>query len=185
MAVFLKCMEVKCSYCSKKTEKSTGHYNRATKLGAKLYCSQKCFGLDRRADESIEDKRRIKYFYDAFLHLADPEKKRKAAADYFKKDYAANPEKYKKWRRERQARHSEYCRQPEYKSYKHKYDVERHHKNMYGEFWEASILLNELEKNIDNREAKKSTGLICKSQKRKRQWRKIQAKSPLSSLLVI
>lgn len=162
---------------------ATGHYNRAMKLGLNVYCSRKHSGIGRRRNATPEDLKREKYFYDAFLHLADPEKKKEAAKAYFKKDYAENPEKYKQWRRERKEKHNEYCRRPEYKAYKHKYDVERHHKSMYGEFWEASVLLNELEKHIDNREAKKSTGLICKSQKRKRQWRKIQAKTPLSSLL--
>jgi Neuraminidase (sialidase) len=67
----------------------------------------------------------------------------------------------------------EYCRQPEYKEYKREYDVKYHAKKNYGEYWEAAILLNELENEIDNRTARKENKLYNKStSKRKRSWQK-------------
>lgn len=182
-------MKVKCAYCGMSTDKSIGHYNRAMKLGAKLYCNHKCFGLDRRGNETEEEKREIKSWYDMFIRESMTDDERDIyilnKALYFFLDYRENPEKYKLRRQEKMPRHIEYCRQPSYKEKKHKYDVERNAKNTYGEYWEAAVILNELEKMVDNRLAKAQNGLINKSKKRKRLWQKMQAKQTLSSLLVI
>jgi hypothetical protein len=74
--------------------------------------------------------------------------------------------------------HVEYCRQPEYRRNKKEYDEKYHAKKKYGEYWEAAILLNKLENEIDNRTARKENKLFQKSSgKRKRLWQRLQNQS--------
>ena len=72
--------------------------------------------------------------------------------------------------------HLEYCRTPEYKLYKKQYDKVRVAKQNYGEFFEASIVLNQLDLLIlpEKKEAKIQKGTYNKSQKRKRLWNSLQ-----------
>lgn len=163
----------------------TGDYNRAKKRGAPVYCGKVHAGLARRTNKSDAQLKEEKWWYDAFHRLFDADIIKQKKAEYFQKDYKANPDKYREQRKKKQPYQNEYCRQPGYKAYKHQYDVERWHKTNYGVFWEASILLMQLEKEIDIRLAKQENDIINKSQKRKRLWQKIQAKQNLSSLLQI
>jgi hypothetical protein len=145
--------------------------------------------MGRRTNETQEEKKVYKQWYDLFIRASRSEDEywlyRFMGAVNFHMDYAANPEKYRRWRQEKQEAHNEYCRQPKYKEYKKGYDQSYRAKKDYGEFSEAAIVLMELEKEIDVRLAKKQNGLINKSQKRKRLWQKMQAKQNLSSLLEI
>jgi len=178
---------ITCAYCGKDAEKSLGDYNRATKLGAKLFCSLKCCGLNRRTNETEEEKKDVKTWYDLFIRASMTEEEKIIEsinnALWFQLDYKANPAKYKKWRQKRMPKHIEYCRQPSYKAKKHQYDIKRNHKSKYGAFWEASIVLLQLEKELDKRVAKGELKLITKSQKRKRKWQKLQKQLTLNSLL--
>jgi hypothetical protein len=145
--------------------------------------------MGRRTNETQEDKKVYKQWYDLFIRASRSEDEYWfnvfRGAFNFHMDYAANPEKYRDQRRAKQAAHNEYCRQPEYKEYKKSYDQGYRAKKDYGEFGEAAIVLSELEKEIDVRLAKRQNGIINKSQKRKRLWQKIQAKQSLNSLLEI
>lgn len=51
------------------------------------------------------------------------------------------------------------------------YDRKYRAKKLYGEYWESSIILNEIQKEYDNRIVKQENNLINKSQKRKRLWK--------------
>lgn len=182
-------MQAKCDYCGKTIHKYAGHINRAKKMGAGIYCDRKCAGLRRRTNETLEEKKVHKQWYDLFIResMTEDEKIYKSfnALVLFHLDYQANPEKYRQERQRKMPAHVEYCRQPKYKKYKKEYDLNYRAKKDYGEFAEAAVVLFKLEDAIDVRLAKKENGLINKSQKRKRVWQKMQTKQAINSLLAI
>lgn len=166
-----------CAYCGKQFEKSAGCLNRAISQGLNVYCDKKCAGLGRRTNETPEEKKVYKQWYDLFIRASRTEGEylldlfQKAV--YFHMDYAANPEKYRQQRRDKQEAHNEYCRQPEYKVYKKGYDEQYRAKKDYGEYWECAIALKNLDKEIDYRESKRQNKIYNKSTtKRKRAWQK-------------
>ena len=168
-------MKVICAYCGKEFDKPTGEYNYSIKIGMKFYCSRKHSGLGRRTNETPEEKRAIKAWYDQFLNISMTEDERELEElqrmVYFQWDYARNPEKHKERRRDRMAAHLEYCRQPEYKEWKKGYDELYRAKKDYGDWWESAIALKNLDKEIDYRESKKQNKIYNKStSKRKRAW---------------
>lgn len=77
-------------------------------------------------------------------------------------------------RKKNMPRHVEYCRQPEYRAYKHEYDRRYNVERSYGPFWEAARVLIDLEKLIRVRathvEARTQNGTLNKTQKRKRDY---------------
>lgn len=180
-------MKATCAHCKKKFEMKAGHYNRAMKMGLNVYCSRKHSGLGRRRNVSKEQLKEEKAWYDLFIRASMTEEEKELDrlqnALYFQMDYSANPEKYRKERRRRQAAHNEYCRQPEYKKYKKGYDQQYRAKKNYGPYAESFLVLRELELAIDNRSAREQNNIHNKTQKRKRQWQKAKPKLPISSLL--
>lgn len=164
-------MKINCEYCGKEIEKYIGHVNRSRKKGYKLYCNQTCSGLDRR--KTIEEKKKVKAEYDKKIY-STPERIA-ARKRYFQKSYKDNPEKYRQERRRRYKAHLQYLQRPEYKKWKHEYDQKHLAKKEYGIFWEAYLLLKELElwllKNSPEG-MKFQMGITNKSQKRKRLWQK-------------
>lgn len=166
----IKC---KCGYCGNGIEKQTGHYNRAIKLGLKVYCDRKCFGLGKRIEKSSEQKKKEKAEYDKTYRATSPTlKKRKA--DFHKKTY--NPQRQKEINRQRYPSHLEYLRQPKYRDYKKRYDQKYRTNKLYGEFAEAAIILAELERLLPSKQIKYDNGVTIKkqSQKRKRKWQHLQ-----------
>lgn len=163
-------MKVVCAHCKTEFEKSTGHVNRAIKMGCNIYCNRECAGFGRRANRTEDENKKIKSDYDKEYRRKNLDKRRDQAHEYFKKDYAANPEKYRLERQRRMKSHVEYCRQPEYRKYKQEYDQTYRAKKNYGELWESFLILSDIEKIIDNREVKQINNLITKSTKRKRSW---------------
>lgn len=168
-----------CCYCKKTfivKPNNIGSRRRSIRLGLPIYCGQKCTGLARRLNESPEEKKAIKYLYDAFLHISMTDEERELdelqRMVYFQWDYARNPEKHRKRRQERMDIHVEYCKQPEYKEWKKGYDEQYRAKKDYGDWWEAAIALKNLNKEIDFRESKKELKIYNKTQKRKRAWQK-------------
>lgn len=169
----MRYIKIKCDHCGKSCKKCTGHVNRARKLGAKLFCSQKCFGLDRRVEISDEEKKKNKQEYDKAYREKNLVRIKSSKKAYFKKDYAAHPEKYRAERQRRMKDHIEYCRRPEYKEYKHKYDQTHRAKKDYGEFWECFLIIKEIKKQYDDKEVRQINNLHNKSQKRKRLWQQM------------
>lgn len=162
-----KKITTKCDHCGKKTKKTIGHYNRAKKLGARMFCNRKCFGLFWRSQKTEQDKKDEKSFYDAFYRHYFLEKRRKQGKEWFDIDYKNNPDKYKKIRKAKQKEHNAYCMRPEYREYKKKYDETHRAKKEFGPFWEASILLNRISDIVDNRAAKQMAATSNKTKKRK------------------
>lgn len=72
-------MIIICEQCGKEHEKRTGHVNRARKLGARLFCSQACFGLSKRT--TLEEKKKIKAEYDIIYNKLNEEKRKQQRHD--------------------------------------------------------------------------------------------------------
>src|SRR6478752_3381351 len=98
-------MKANCGHCGKEFEILTGHYNRAMSCGLRVYCSRKHSGIGRRLHKSKYQLKEEKWWYDGFNRLFMQDEIKAAKAEYFKKDYAANPEKYKKIRQQKMASH--------------------------------------------------------------------------------
>jgi len=169
-------MKCNCKYCGKEIEKTIGHYNRAKKMNMSLYCNQICFGMDRRKNYSIEEKKRLKAEYDRKNRKEYSDKIKAEKAAYFKRTY--DPIKAAIIRKERMPKHVEYCRKPEYKAKKKDYDQKHRAQINYGEFWESSIILEKLEAEIGSKiEANILNNTYNKSLKRKRLWKSSQQKT--------
>lgn len=181
-------MNLVCCYCGKSflvKENNIGTRKRSIRLGLPIYCNLTCAGLGRRTDETPEEKKAIKAWYDRFLTASMTEEERELEElqrmVYFQWEYARNPEKHRLRRQKRMEAHIEYCRQPEYKEYKKGYDEQYRAKKDYGEYWEAAIALKNLDKEIDYRESKRQNKIYNKSTtKRKRAWKK-QLKQKLNN----
>lgn len=168
-------IKIKCAHCGKKVEKNVGHVNRANKQGLKLFCSQKCFGLSRRHNKTKKQLKEEKRLYDIGYREKNEAELKIKRHDWFMKDYAANPEKYKKERQRRYKKHLEYLQTSEYKEYKKEYDVKYLAKKYFGIYWESAILLKELENHllgIRPDGIKFQMGITNKTQKRKRLWQR-------------
>lgn len=159
-----------CLICSRSYQKSAGHYNRAVKIGAPVYCGKACAGIARRDNKPKEQKVAEKAEYDKKYRYYHKEGIKAKKAERFKKDYAKNPEKYKKERQRRYADHLNYLSTPEYKKWKQAYDEMYRAKKNYGEFAESFIIAKKIFDLIDNREVKQINNLHNKSIKRKRSW---------------
>lgn len=173
-------MKLVCCYCGKSfkvKQNNIGQRKKSIRLGLPIYCGITCAGLGRRTNETPEEKKVYKQWYDLFIRASRTEDEqilfRLQRLVLFHLDYRANPEKYRKDRQMRMAAHVEYCRQPKYKEYKKGYDEQYRAKKDYGEYWEAAIALKKLDKEIDYRESKRLNKIYNKSTtKRKRAWQK-------------
>jgi hypothetical protein len=182
-------MKLICCYCKKEftvKESNRGSRLRSIRLGLSIYCGRTCFGIASRTNETPEEKKVYKQWYDLFIRESMEEDERilksLQSLVLFHLDYRANPDKYKAERKRRMADHIEYCRQPEYKEYKKGYDEQYRAKKHFGDYWEAAIALKNLDKEIDYRESKRQNKIYNKSTtKRKRAWQK-QLKQNLKNL---
>ena len=171
-------MKAVCKHCGIEFEKSVGHLNRANKEGRPVFCTMEHFRLSRRIERSDEEKKAIKAAYDKVYHKTE---KRKASA----RKYNATPAgraMQKRQRDKNKQSHLEYCRTPEYRARKVKYDQEHRSKKLYGEFWESAILLEEIDKHItavaDKHNLRIINGTFNKSIRRKRQWLRLLKNLP-------
>jgi hypothetical protein len=159
-------MKVVCDHCGAEIEKSTGHVNRARGLGLKLFCNRTCFGLFHRT--SKEEKKRLKVAYDKQrrAELKDVLKAKQKAYN----ESPAGRAMQKRHREKRKEFHKEYIKSEKYRKWKQKYDLKYHAKANYGEYWEAAIILNDIETDLlpVRLEVKTQKGLLNKSQQRKR-----------------
>lgn len=161
---------VNCSYCDKEVNKPAGDVNRSKKIGAPLFCDKKCSGLGRRLNKTkaqlIEDKR----LYDLEYRNKNKAMLKAKKAEAFKRNY--DPVKAAVKRKERAHLHVEYCRRPEYRAWKKKYDRVHRAKKDYGDLWEIQILAMEIQDEVESRMDKQTirveTGVYNKSQRRKR-----------------
>jgi hypothetical protein len=138
---------VKCNQCSAQFECSGARANRASKIGAPLYCGRACAGLGRRLKNTPTEKERkaAKAVYDREYRALNHELLRQKKAIWHRDHY--DRERAAVERKKRMPQHVEYCRHPEYKAYKHEYDARRKEAE-YAEWAETWRLLLDLEKEI-------------------------------------
>lgn len=167
-----------CGYCGKTIDKPANQINRANKNGSPLYCNRKCYGLNRRSDDrTLEQKKLDKRSYDMEYRAKNKTLLQEKKAKWFQETY--DPIKAAEIRKLRMPGHVEYCRQPKYKAYKQQYDAKYRAKTNFGEFWESSILLVNLEKEISSRmdwnEIRALNGILNKKQTRRRNYERLNS----------
>lgn len=161
-------MEITCAHCGLKSDKKAAYVNRAIKIGAPQFCNKTCFGLSRRDYKSTEQKIKEKANYDRLYREKNADKL-KAAKEIYNQTSAGRAVQ-KRTRDNRKEQHKEYIKTESYRKWKQQYDQMYNAKKHFGDFWEASILLERLADKIDNREAVKHKGTLGKTTKRKRAW---------------
>lgn len=157
-----------CPVCGKEFGAFKGEINRALKNGYVVRCSQACSGIARRNNKTPEQKKIEKAEYDKQYRAQNLDWIKAKKKAHFKATY--DPIKAAIKRKERMPQHIEYCRQPEYRAWKKRYDKSYRAAKMFGDFGECAIILEKIFELIDNREIKYINGLTNKSQIRKRRW---------------
>ena len=164
-------IEVTCSYCGGLTRKESSVVNRARANGFGLYCSLTHAGLSKRKGKTQDQKRKEKQAYDAAYRAKNRAILKAKKAAYHRKTY--DPTKARIERKARATRHAEYCRRPEYKRWKSRYDL-NYRARAFGQFSESYLILSELEREISERmsryEIYAANGTLNKRQKRKREY---------------
>lgn len=161
-----------CSQCGLPFESDNGRINRAKKNNAPLYCGRTCAGLSRRLNNppTKAEKKEAKRLYDAQRRIEKAEEIKVKKRDYFKRTY--NPTIAAAKRKERMPKHVEYCRRPEYKVWKRNYDRRYLAEKKFGEFAKAALLLQDIEREIDERatryEIYRTNETLNKAQTRRR-----------------
>lgn len=146
-----------CDQCGKIAERERGAINRSIKLGMRLYCGRICSGLGRRdpSPPSEEQRRVAKSEYDRRRREQRGDEIRAKKRDAYHAAVLADPitvrEKEKAHRAKRMPKHVEYCRRPEYREWKKQYDRQYRAGKEFGDFGEASIILNDLIAEINSR----------------------------------
>jgi hypothetical protein len=161
-----------CKYCGAEVQQAQNYINRALREGRPMFCNRICAGLARRlANPPTEAERKAaKAAYDARRRelLAERIKAEKRA--YYQR--TRDPIKEAAIRKERMHLHVEYCRRPEYKAWKAEYDRRHRACKQFGEFAEAFLVLQDLDREIGERatnyEIRLANGTINKAQQRRR-----------------
>jgi len=167
-------IDITCGHCGTTFKKEVGHINRAKKLGLGLYCNRKCAGIARRVNRTQEEKKEIKRLYD-IRYRENNEEYRKSRMQAYNSSPSGramqkrNRDKFKE-------SHAAYVKTPEYRKWKHEYDQKYHAKKNFGDFWEAFLILKEIDKEIEPEilQVRIEKGYYNKSQKRKRLWNSMQ-----------
>lgn len=147
---------VRCANCGGKKEKTISHYNRATKLGASLYCSSECYTDSKRLFRTDEQKKQIKAEYDREYRKKNRLRLKEKKAAYHRKTYTYEKgvEFRERFKNRVASYKKKYYAQPENKEHKRKYDRARRCKIKFGDFWEAGSILIDLENELRGRISK-------------------------------
>jgi hypothetical protein len=166
---------IPCAWCGQPAQKERRDVNRSGKNGMYLYCGRSCSGLGRRANKTKEQKVAEKAAYDAEYRIKNRDALKEKKAEYFQRTY--DPESARENRKATMPRHIEYCRRPEYKAYKTRYDRQYRAKHDFGEFWESAVLLvdinHEIQTRITRNEIYAQNGTQNKSLRRKRDFARL------------
>lgn len=164
-------MKFPCAHCGKTAEKPAGHVNRSRAAGLRLFCDRRCAGLAHRRHKTKAQRIEEKRLYDLAYRAKNLAKIKAKKAAYFKRTY--DPAKAAVERKKRMPKHVEYCRRPEYKAWKHKYDRRYRSKRLYGPFAEAAMLAVDLNREVKSRssnyEIRQQNGTLNKTLNRRRE----------------
>lgn len=168
-------MFVDCAYCGGLANLRVGCVNRARKDNLPLYCNRKCAGLGRRKNRTEEELKRLKREYDKQFRAKNLERIKREKREYHLRTY--DPEKEAKKRKLRMPRHVEYCRRPEYRKWKRDYDIKHRAKTDFGPFFEAALVLRDIEQEVDKRmdwyDRATVKGTLNKALQRRREYDRI------------
>ena len=162
----------KCPICPTVFAPRLAQAKRALNIGAPMYCGRACAGLARRLKHppTAIERKASKKAYDAEYRLRDIETRKAKKAAYHQRTY--DPIAAAAVRKARMPYHVEYCRQPEYKDWKAGYDSRYRANKVFGEFAEAFLLLQDVEREIAARATKyeiyAANGTLNKAQTRRR-----------------
>lgn len=139
------------------------------------YCDRTCAGLGRRKNRTNKEKKAIKKEYDKQYRKNNQELIKKKKAAYHQKTYSQEAAKEMrgtpKYQKYRKGYLKDYMT-PEKVKEKAEYDQERRAKLHYGEYWETSLALVQLQKvtrsKISPYESRKERGLLNKTTVRSR-----------------
>jgi len=152
--------------------------------GKRLFCNRKCSGLSKKLNKTKEQLVEEKRIYDSKYRLINFDKIKSRKAEAFKRNY--DPVKAAVIRKERMHLHVAYCRTEKYKAWKKEYDKKYRAKQQYGEFWEAFLLLMNIEDEVYSRmdyyTIKFESGILNKTQRRKRHERSNSTKLERSAM---
>lgn len=150
-------MRVVCEQCGNEFERCVGHVNRARKKGYGLFCGRRCAGLARRTTKTKAQRVAEKAEYDREYRARNSDMLKRKKAAYHKRTY--DPAKAAVERKKRSAAHAEYCRRPEYRAWKRKYDKKHRARKMFGEFADAYLVLGDLDREVLSRMSRYEIGL--------------------------
>lgn len=141
-----------CTQCGVAIAKSVSAVNRATRIGAPLFCGRSCFHASRRVEKDAATKRAEKAAYDRARRaaLADKLRSEKRVAYYARHSENLAKQAIYRSRPGHQQIHNAYLARPEQRAKKRDYDSKLR-ESEYGEFSEAWRLLLELETEIRSR----------------------------------
>lgn len=164
---------ITCAQCGKLALRRTGEVNRARSAGLRLFCDRACSAVGRRTDTRTRaEKAAAKRQYDIEYRANNRAVLKAKKAEYFQRTY--DPAKAAIERQKIMPRHIEYCRRPEYREWKRKYDRQYRAENEYGEFAECFLLImdirNECLSQMTDYEIRYAKGGIAKTQQRKRAY---------------
>ena len=179
---------ITCPVCKSKCGKPAGHVNRSRKSGAPIYCSKECSGIARRKNITEREKKKRKAAYDREYRAKNSDRIKANKAEYFQKAYdpedaAVKRAKVKKESPEIEARRREYMASDVYKSRKKKYDRRYRAAVNYGPEWGECMALaldvrDECLSQSSDYEIRLQNGTLSKSQKRKRDYERLNSKEP-------
>lgn len=171
---------IKCAGCGIECERENGHINRARKIGSPLYCGKVCAGRGRRVEKTIGQKKEEKRLYDMQYRAINLDRIKQEKAAYFQRTY--DPVAASVARKARAPAHAEYCRRPEYVTWKRAYDERYRAKKEYGEFWQCFLIVASIAKEVSERATKTEiaaiNGTLNKAQTRKRNHERTYCKHP-------
>jgi hypothetical protein len=117
------------------------------------------------------ERKAAKAEYDRQYRRDNQEMLKAKKSDYFQRTY--DPIAAAEVRAKRMPSHVEYCRRPEYRAWKQRYDKQYRANRLYGPFSEAYLTLMDLQDEIDTRASRteiyRANGTLNKSLKRKRE----------------
>lgn len=121
------------------------------------------------------EKKEIKRLYDIEYRKKNLELIKQKKHKWFKQSY--DPIKAAAERKIKMPKHVEYCRRPEYVQWKQKYDEQYRAKKLYGEFWQAFLIVvainEEVLKRASRYEIGYANGTVNKSQNRSREYERL------------
>lgn len=138
--------------------------------GPHIFCSRTCSSLRRKQYKPDDQKKADKAAYDRIYRARNLRRIKRRKRDYFQKTY--DPKKAAIERKKNMPRHVEYCRRPEYRKKKKRYDCHRRAHLKYGDYADCFHLLQRLDGEVSKRstdyEIRLQQGTLNKKQNRAR-----------------